>query len=286
MINGSQCTIVFYVDDNKISHIDKEVVSSVINDISKHFGELTVSRGTKNDFLGMDIEIKECKVFISMKKQIMEAIEWGARQSGKKPATPATNDLFMKNDEAKSLSIEKSDTFHSIVQKLLYICKRGWPDIEPALSYLCTRVANPTIEDEEKLFRVLDYLSDTLDDDQIIGADDLDTLDMWVDASYAVHSNMRSHMGGALSFGTGILHGKSSKQKLNTTSLTEAELVAVSDYIPYHIWMINFLRHQGYEVKKKVLYQDNQSAIKMETNGRNSCTGNSRHIDIRFFCSR
>ena len=64
MINGSQCTIVFYVDDNKISHIDKEVVSDVINDISKHFGELTVSRGTKHAFLGMDIEIKERKVYI------------------------------------------------------------------------------------------------------------------------------------------------------------------------------------------------------------------------------
>ena len=201
----------------------------------------------------------------------------------KKPATPAANNLFIKNDEAESLSIEKSDTFHSIVQKLLYICKRGRPDIEPALSYLCTRVVNPTTEDEEKLFRVLDYLSDTLDDDQIIGADSLDILYMWVDASYAVHPNMRSHTGGALLFGTGILHGKSSKQKLNTKSSTEAELVAVSDYIPYHIWMIIFLRYQGYEVKKKVLYQDNQSAIKMETNGQNSCTGNSRHIDIRFF---
>ena len=94
---------------------------------------------------------------------------------------------------------------------------------------------------------------------------------------------MRSHTGGALSFGTGILHGKLSKQKLNTKSLMEAELFTVSDYIPYHIWMVNFLKHQGYEVKRKVLYQDNQSAIKMETNGRNSCTGNSRHIDIRFF---
>ena len=86
-----------------------------------------------------------------------------------------------------------------------------------------------------------------------------------------------------MSFGIGILHVKSSKQKLNTKSLTEAELVAVSDYIPYHIRMVNFLKHQGYEIKNKVLYQDNQSAIKMETNGRNSCTGNSRHIDIRYF---
>ena len=40
---------------------------------------------------------------------------------------------------------------------------------------------------------------------------------------------------------------------------------------------------QGYEIKHNIVYQDNQSAIRMEKNGRNSCTGNSRHIDIRYF---
>ena len=84
-------------------------------------------------------------------------------------------------------------------------------------------------------------------------------------------------------FGRGIIHSKLSKQKLNTKSSTEAELVAVSDYLPYHIWMINFLKYQGYEIKDNILYQDNQSAIRMEVNGWNSCTGNSRHIDIRYF---
>ena len=59
--------------------------------------------------------------------------------------------------------------------------------------------------------------------------------------------------------------------------------MTVSDYLPYHIWMENFMKYQGYTLKKKYLYQDNQSAIKMEQNGRNSCTGNSRHVDIRFF---
>ena len=42
------------------------------------------------------------------------------------------------------------------------------------------------------------------------------------------------------------------------------------------------MKAQGYEIQKYVIYQDNQSAMKMEINGRNSCTGNSRHIDIRF----
>ena len=31
------------------------------------------------------------------------------------------------------------------------------------------------------------------------------------------------------------------------------------------------------------MFQDNTSALKMEKNGRNSCTGNSRHINVRYF---
>ena len=283
MINGKQCTIVFYVDDNKISHVDKNVVTDIIDAISKHFGKLTVSRGNKHDYLGMDIEIKDGKVYVGMKDQIQEALEWGGHQRGRMPATPANNELFNVDDKAIPLCQSESDSYHSVVQKLMYICKRSRPDIEPALSFLSTRVANPTKDDQMKLYRVLDFLSDTIADRKIIGANSLEEVYTWVDASYAVHPNMRSHTGGTMSFGVGVLHSKSTKQKLNTHSSTEAELVAVSDYLPYHIWMENFLKAQGYPLKKKVLYQDNQSAIKMEQNGRNSCTGNSRHINVRYF---
>ena len=44
-----------------------------------------------------------------------------------------------------------------------------------------------------------------------------------------------------------------------------------------------FLESQGYEVKENVIYQDNESEIKMEKNGRNSCNGNSGHVIIRYF---
>jgi len=43
------------------------------------------------------------------------------------------------------------------------------------------------------------------------------------------------------------------------------------------------MKEQGYELSSNVIYQDNQSAMLMEQNGRNSCTGNSRHVDIRYF---
>ena len=55
LIKGKQCTIVFYVDDNKISHLDSNVVTDVIDIISKYFGELTVTRGSTHNILGMDL---------------------------------------------------------------------------------------------------------------------------------------------------------------------------------------------------------------------------------------
>ena len=42
----------------------------------------------------MDIELKDGKVYIGMKGQVAEAIEWGGRKEGKKPPTPASINLF------------------------------------------------------------------------------------------------------------------------------------------------------------------------------------------------
>ena len=75
---------------------------------------------------------------------------------------------------------------------------------------------------------------------------------------------MKSHTGAVTSFGRGWLIQKSSKQKLNTKSSTEAELVGVSDYLPHCIWYRNFLEHQGYLLKDNIIHQDNQSAVRME----------------------
>jgi len=57
----------------------------------------------------------------------------------------------------------------------------------------------------------------------------------------------------------------------------------VSKYLPYDLCQLNFFKHQGYDVRNNYIYQDNESAMKLEKNGRNLCTGNSRHIDITYF---
>ena len=47
IIHGSQCMIVFYVGDNKISHQDPAVVTEVIQEIEKYFGKLSMKGAIK-----------------------------------------------------------------------------------------------------------------------------------------------------------------------------------------------------------------------------------------------
>ena len=54
-IQDKQCTIAWYVDNNKVSQVDEEVNTKIIETISEHFDKLTVSRENKHKFLGTDI---------------------------------------------------------------------------------------------------------------------------------------------------------------------------------------------------------------------------------------
>ena len=77
MIEGKQCTIASYVDDNKISHVDPKVVSMIIDKLEERFGKMTVTRGKEHVFLGMNSirYTEERTAVISMKSYLEEAIE-------------------------------------------------------------------------------------------------------------------------------------------------------------------------------------------------------------------
>ena len=104
-----------------------------------------------------------------------------------------------------------------------------------------------------------------------------------VDAAFAVHPDFRSHTGGTLSLGKGAVTSISRKQGLNTRSSTEAEVVAADEVVGPMLWTKLFLEAQGYPLKESILYQDNRSAMLLETNGRKSVGKRSRHLNIRFF---
>ena len=103
------------------------------------------------------------------------------------------------------------------------------------------------------------------------------------DASFAVHPDFKSHTGGTLTLGKGCILSSSKKQKLNTRSSTEAELVAVDDGMSLMLWCKLFLEAQGLKVEDNILYQANRSAMLLEKNGKASSSKRTRHLNIRCF---
>jgi hypothetical protein len=105
----------------------------------------------------------------------------------------------------------------------------------------------------------------------VLGWDGSGVLTWSVDASFAIHNDMRSHTGAVLWLGHGALMSMSSKQKINTKSSTEAELVSVDDAMNFVVWIQLFMGEQLKTVSndsalskfmhQSVILQDNTSTI-------------------------
>jgi hypothetical protein len=96
----------------------------------------------------------------------------------------------------------------------------------------------------------------------------------------AVHPNMRGHTGGGMTMGRGFPISVSTKQKLNTKSSTESELVGIDNMMPFILWTCYFLISQGYGVIENLLLQDNKSSILLERIDKASSGKRTRHFNI------
>lgn len=283
-IDGKQCSLGYYVDDNVCTHVDESVLRRIADTVEEKVGKITRTTGNKHTFLGMDITFEDNgTVTINMKDYVTEVLQAFPEKLKESVTSPARPDLHTIDDTSPLLANDRTELFHSLVIKLMWISQKCRLDISTAIAFLCTRVSAPTEQDWRKLKRVLEFLNGTVDDVLTLSAESLDELLNFVDVSFAVHSDMRSHTGGGASFGRGIFMNMSRKQRMNTSSTTESEVVGVSDYLPNTIWILRFLEAQGYKIKTSIMYQDNTAAIQLEKHGKKSSSRRTRNFDIRFF---
>jgi hypothetical protein len=127
----------------------------------------------------------------------------------------------------------------------------------------------------------------------VLGWDGTGQLKWSVNASFAIHKDMRGHIGAVLALGQGTLMSMSLKQKTNTKSSTEAELVGVDDAMNFVGWIQLFVEQQIKSINDDsvlrrigsdvVMQQDNTSTIQLVNNGQALSTKRTRHINIRYF---
>jgi hypothetical protein len=195
-------------------------------------------------------------------------------------ATPAANNLFTVQDKkkAKFLPKEQAQAFHHTVAQLLFLCKCTGGDIQTAVSFLTTHVKRPNKDDWGKLKQALRYLRGMRHMKLNFSADNLTTICWWVDASHAIHDDCRGHTGAMMSLGKGAAITFFNKQKINNKSSTKLELVGADQALSSILHTQHFIEAQGYYVEKNLLFQDNQSTMRLEVNRSFSSSKRTKHI--------
>ena len=142
------------MEDNKVSHMDYSINSMIAH----------MFLGTNINFIGRK------KVTVSMSHHVDDALKYFGETLRRNVMNPATSQLFAIASESKELDDDEKERYHSISAKILWIMKHSYPDLETALSFLCTRVQCPNEEYLGGLRRALNYLKVTKDDKRIMGS--------------------------------------------------------------------------------------------------------------------
>ena len=153
------------------------------------------------------------------------------------------------------------------------------------ISYLATEAASPTEELMEKARIVLAYLYETKDTEMTHNCnfESNDGLHAFVDASYAIHKDMKGHTG-ALIFDElmNLFYSSSNKQKLMGKSSTDAEIIGAHSTMN----IIESLKALHDELTDGngpvILFQDNLSAKYLMENG-DSASDKSNYMKVRYF---
>jgi len=285
LVNGKQLTISWHVNDLTISCVDKASIHYVIQQLKSIYGQdLKEHIGLVHDYLGMKFDYPTPgQVEISMDMYIANIIDSFPEQITGVSATPVTDKLFLICDDDRPLPEEQAIMFHHVTAQLLFASTRVRRDIQTTVAFLTTRVKQPGEDVWGKLKRVLKYLNATRHLHLTLTVDSLSSIKWYVDGSHQIHDDCKGHTGAFMTLGRGAIASSSRKQKINTRSSTETELIAVDDKLGDILWMRYFLASQGYTIDENIVYQDNMSTLSLEKNGRISGSGRTKHIKAKYY---
>jgi len=141
MVNGTQMTIRWHVDDFMISHLSQDEIMKVVQGIKDIYGgNLTATVGTVHDYLGMMFDYSFTReVRINMWDYLRKVIKDFPKEITGTCATLASDHLFKVREDRRKLPEELADAFHHRVYQLLFTANRARRDIQMAVSFLTTR---------------------------------------------------------------------------------------------------------------------------------------------------
>ena len=114
VIDGAQCTVLWHVDDLKLSHVSQQVLDGLVDLMNQKYGKLaplTVTKGNVHDYLGMTLDFgTPRKVIVRMDDYVESVLEEAPDDLGNGTAvTLAADHLFTVSEDSDCLGDAKPE---------------------------------------------------------------------------------------------------------------------------------------------------------------------------------
>ena len=153
-----------------------------------------VKRRKIREYLAMNLDYTvPSKVIVDMRNYVKEIVELYPFNHNSNVICPWNGMLFESNMNKKKLTQRNAETFHTFVMKCIFLAKQDRPNVLTGISYLATKVLEAYDEDLKKLLRIISYLRNTINIRLTLEAYDSQTISWYVDSSFGVHKDLKSH---------------------------------------------------------------------------------------------
>lgn len=275
-IGARYCYIAIYVDDIIIFTDDENERMRIKKGLTEIYGDLKQQKGSHITYRGIEIYQRKNSIFINQEPYVTQLCK--QFNIVKSVTTPTTANLFEIDEHAAPA--DDSIAFRNGVAKILWLASQTRPDVRLLASFLSTRLANPSKQDELKLIRGLKYLHGTSSLGMQFTPCSL-VLNASIDASHMVHPDAHGHTGVHIRIGTNLVEAISKKQTIIAQSSAEAELIGLNHGLNHLSWAQNLMEELGFEQLESIVYQDNLSTIAISEGGYP--TQRTKHMAMRYF---
>jgi hypothetical protein len=246
------------VDDILIIGNDEASYVDLIGRLNANLTGLTQQRGTDIHFLRILIGIRphERAIYVSKVGHMKKLLEkYNVTKAYKTPC----DSQVLEPDDSPSLP---DFALSGIIMEIRHLvdCR---PDLYFTLNVLTKSMHKPTKRLEQLAHRTLGYLLHTKDYRMRFAPEDLQ-LRAYVDASYGIHADCKSHYGVLLRVGHSYaaIHALSSIIKVVTRSALESELYAINDIASEILFECDISNEIGYLQGPTIVGEDNQGVAR------------------------
>lgn len=279
--NSNLTIVALYVDDFYVYTTDKSSINELHALLQKEFNVKNL--GPIKNCLGMQVirDMSKGTLMLNQSQYIRTLLVRYGMENCKSVSTPMALNVKLQKSENKLLD-NNVYKYRELLGSLMYLSVCTRPDI----TYACSQLSqfNHDFGNEHWLAakRVLRYLAGTLNYSLCFNRTGNLNITAFADADWANNLlDRKSYSGYVIRMGANTINWESRKQKCVALSSTEAEYLAISDVCKDLSFFKNFLEEIVNVQGKIVLYNDNQSAIKLLL-AKEYCHKKTKHIDLRY----